>query len=102
MKLSPEAKEFIRKTKKPFTKRRRGSQMTFSNTTTSPEPQRPVTPAPIRQTRVFSAVTSSSRRSVYRVSKLHPSPGSMVSIHTDRCEIDNHVDTCCLGKNVYP
>ena len=26
----------------------------------------------------------------------------MLTIHTARCEIDNHADTCCLGKNFIP
>ena len=101
LKLSADAKEFIRKNRKPFTKHRRVSQVTFSDGTATTEVEQPAAPA-IRQSRIISAVTSFSRRSVYRVSKLHSSPGSMLTIHTARCEIDNHADTCCFGKNFIP
>ena len=101
LKLSPDAKEFIRKNRNPFTKCRRVSKEAFSDGTATTEVSQLAAPA-IRQSRITSAVTSSSRRSVYRVSKLHSSPGSMLTIHTARCEIDNHVDTCCLGKNFIP
>ena len=45
-------------------------------------------------------MNTSPRRYVYRVSKLHSSP--TLTIHMARCEIDNHADTCCLGKNFVP
>lgn len=93
-KLSPEAKEYLRKNRKLFTKRRRVSYLAATD---SPEPQHPAPPTPVRQARMISAVTSSSRRSVYRVSKLHSSPGPVISVHTTTCEIDNHADTYCLG-----
>ena len=101
LKRSPDAKEFIRKNRKPFTKRRRVSQVTFSDGTATTEVSQPAAPA-IRQSRIILAVIISSRRSVYRVSKLHSSPGSMLTIHTAWCEIANHADTCCLGKNFIP
>ena len=101
LKLSPDAKEFIRKNRKPFTKRRRVSQVTFSDGTSKTEAEAPQPAAPaIRQSRVISAVNSSPRRYVYRFSKLHSSP--TLTIHTAQCEIDNHADTCCLGKNFIP
>ena len=37
LKLSPDAKEFIRKNRKPFTKSRRVSQVIFSDGTTTTE-----------------------------------------------------------------
>ena len=73
-KLSSDARKFIWKKRKPFVKRRRVSQVSFSNGTSATEPvaSRPPTHA-IRQSRVISAVNSSTRRYVYRVSKLHSS-----------------------------
>ena len=97
-KLTPEARKFIWKNRKPFNKRRRVSQVSFSNTDEPVAPQ-PMAPA-IRQSRVISAVNSSSRRYVYRVSKMHSS--TTVVLHPAWCEIDNHADTCCLGKNFVP
>ena len=75
--------------------------MSFSSGTSATESveSQPAAPA-IRQSRVISAVNSSSRRYVYRVSKMHSSP--TLAVHTAWCEIDNHADTCCLGKNFVP
>ena len=99
LKLSPDAKEFIRKKREPFTKRRGVSQVTFSDGTSNTEAPQPAATA-IRQSRMISAVNSSPRSYVCRVSKLHSSP--TLTIHTARCEIDNHADTCCLDKNFIP
>ena len=100
-KLSSDARKFIWKNRKPFVKRRRVSQVSFSNGTSATEPvaSRPAAPA-IRQSRVISAVNSSSRRYVYRVSKMHSS--TTLAVQPAWCEIDNHSDTCCLSKNFVP
>ena len=84
MKLSPEIKDFIKKARKPFTKRRRVSQVTFSDGTATNETQQPAASASVRQPRVISAVTSFPRRLLYRASTLCLSPGSILNMYTAR------------------
>ena len=72
------------------------SDSTPANEPTASQPMGPE----IRQSRVISAVNSSLMGTVYRVSKMHASP--TVVGRSAWCEIDNHADTCCLGKNFIP